>query len=130
MADIFNTIRIGGSGQDIYRGNDFTLQREYIYAGEYETCTGRRIADVVGWRYSDMTISWDNLPAEQFAYILTLTGLRASFKFSDEQGNTVTEQVIPQVISSQATRYTNPYDGTIAWKNIQLQIQFVNSHTT
>lgn len=128
MIDIFNTIKLGNN--ELYRGNDFTLQREYIYAGEYETCTGRRIADIVGWRYSDLTISWDNLPADQFAFVLGLTGQRVYLRFDNEQGTYVSEYVIPQVISSQATRYTNPYDGSVVWKNVQLQIQFVNSHTT
>lgn len=127
MIDIFNTIKLGND--ELYRGNDFTLQREYIYAGEYETCTGKRIADVVGWRYSDMTISWDNLPADQFAFVLGLTGQRVYLRFDNEQGTYVSEYVIPQVISSQATRYTNPYDGSVVWKNVQLQIKFVNSHT-
>lgn len=127
MIDIFNTIKLGNN--ELYRGNDFTLQREYIYAGEYETCTGRRIADIVGWRYSDMTISWDNLPADQFAFVLGLTGQRVYLRFDNEQGTYVSEYVIPQVISSQATRYTNPYDGSVVWKNVQLQIKFVNSHT-
>ena len=54
MIGIFNTITI--NGHEIYRGNEFTLQREYIYAGEYETCTGKRCADLVGWRYSDLTV--------------------------------------------------------------------------
>ena len=127
MIDIFNTIKLGNN--ELYRGNDFTLQREYIYAGEYETCTGRRIADIVGWRYSDLTISWDNLPADQFAFVLGLTGQRVYLRFDNEQGTYVSEYVIPQVISSQATRYTNPYDGSVVWKNVQLQIKFVNSHT-
>ena len=128
MIDIFNTIKLGNN--ELYRGNDFTLQREYIYAGEYETCTGRRIADIVGWRYSDLTISWDNLPADQFAFVLGLTGQRVYLRFDNEQVTYVSEFVIPQVISSQATRYTNPYDGSVVWKNVQLQIKFVNSHTT
>ena len=124
--DGFNTIKIDGN--TIYRGNDFTLQREYIYAGEYESCTGKRIADLVGWRYSDTTITWDALPQAQFNAILGLSGMQASFVFSDESGTDVTENVRPQVITSQATRFTNPYDGSVVWKNIELQIRFVDTH--
>lgn len=123
---VFNTIKVAGNL--IYRGNDFTLQREYIYAGEYETCTGRRIADRVGWRYADITIQWDALPQEQFEFILGLTGARVLFRFDNELAEEVVEYVIPQMITSQATRFTNPYDGSIVWKDIQLQLRFVNSH--
>lgn len=123
---VFNTIRV--AGHLIYRGNGFTLQREYIYAGEYETCTGKRIADRVGWRYADITIQWDALPQEQFEFILGLTGARSTFRFDNELGEEVLEYVIPQMITSQATRFTNPYDGSIVWKDIQLQLRFVNSH--
>lgn len=123
---VFNTISV--DYHTIYRGNNFTLQREYIYAGEYETCTGRRIADRVGWRYADITIQWDALPQTQFAYILGMTGERTRFRFDDELGNQVDEYVIPQMITSQATRFTNPYDNSVVWRDVQLQLRFVDSH--
>ena len=46
MIGIFNTIII--DGKEIFRPNAFTLQREQIYSGEIETCTGKRLADRVG----------------------------------------------------------------------------------
>ena len=63
MLGIFNSISIDGT--EIFRGNNFSLDREWIYAAEIETCTGKRCADVVGWRYSDLQLSWDNLPQDQ-----------------------------------------------------------------
>lgn len=126
MFGLFNTISIDNNV--IYRGNDFTLQREYIYAGEYETCTGKRIADIVGWRYADVTITWDTLSQTMLGYIMGLTGYAVDFTFTNELGVSVTEKVIPQIISSQATRLTNPYDGTAVWKNVSLQLKFVNAH--
>jgi hypothetical protein len=121
----FNTITIDGN--EIYRGNDFTLQREFIYAGEYETCTGKRCADIVGWRYGDLTISWDNLPQAQLDYILGLTGLEVEFIFSNEAGVSVTEKVRPSLVSSQASIYTDPF-GVKSWRNISLQLQFTEAH--
>lgn len=128
MIGVFNTIRIDGT--EIYRGNDFTLQREYIYAGEYETCTGKRIADVVGWRYADTTIEWDTLPQDMLTFLVNLTGTSVAITFRNEKGLTGYENVIPQVISSQATRYTDPTTGKQVWKNIQLQLRFVSVHNT
>ena len=125
MLGIFNTITIDGNV--IYRGNGFTLQREHIYAGEIETCTGKRCADLVGWRYADTTISWDTLPQGQLAAILALTGAEVNMVFTNEAGNSVTEKVIPKVLTSTATRFTDP-QGNSVWKGISLQIQFINAH--
>lgn len=125
MLGVFNTITINSA--TIYRGNDFTLQREWIYAGEYETCTGKRCADLVGWRYSDLTVSWDNLPQSQLNSLLNLTGSEVNMTFSNEKGTSVTEKVIPRVISSQASRFTDVY-GAVSWTNISLQLQFTEAH--
>lgn len=126
MSGIFNTISI--DSEVIYRGNDFTLQREYIYAGEYETCTGKRVADLVGWRYADLTIQWDTLPEAMLSDVMALTGEEIDFTFTDELGTSVTEKVVPTIISSQATRLTNPYDGSAIWRNVSLQLQFTEAH--
>ena len=125
MIGVFNTVSVGGSV--IYRGNDFALQREYIYAGEIETCTGKWCGDLVGWRYSDLTLNWDNLPQAMLNSILDLTGQQVNFVFENEKGASVTEAVIPQIISSQATRMTD-VTGNIAWKDVSLQLKFVNAH--
>lgn len=125
MLGIFNSITLGAT--EIYRGNDFTLQREYVYAGEIETCTGDRYADLVGWRYSDLTIEWDMLPEDQMDAILNLSGAVVSLTFSNESNDSVTEQVIPRVITSTATRFTRG-DGTALWKGVSLQLQFMNAH--
>ena len=63
MIGVFNNITINGT--EIYRSNGFTLSREWIYAGEIVTCTGKVCADVVGWRYSNLQLQWDNLPQDQ-----------------------------------------------------------------
>lgn len=126
MINTFNTIIIDGN--EIYRGNDFTLQREYIYAGEYETCTGKRMADLVGWRYADLTITWDVLPDNMLSDVIGLTGLAVDMTFKNELGDSVTEAVIPTVISSQASRVTNPYTGEAVWRDISLGIRFLNAH--
>lgn len=125
MIGVFNSITINGT--EIYRGNAFTLQREWIYAGEVVTCTGKVCADVVGWRYSNVTISWDTLPQDQLQDILSLNGEAVDMTFSNERNETVTEKVIPQVISSQVTRFTDP-SGNVAWRGITLELRFINAH--
>lgn len=125
MLGVFNTITIDGN--EIYRGNGFTLEREYIYAGEVVTCTGKYCADVVGWKYSDLTIEWDNLPQDQLQAILSLSGQAVDMTFSNEQNQTVTESVIPTSTSAQVTRLTDE-QGNVAWSGIGLNIKFINAH--
>lgn len=125
MIGVFNTITINGT--EIYRGNAFTLEREYIYAGEVTTCTGKFCADVVGWKYSDLSISWDNLPQDQLQAILSLSGQAVDMTFSNEENQTVTESVIPTSTSAQVTRLTDE-QGNVAWSGIGLKIRFINAH--
>lgn len=125
MIGIFNTISI--EEVEIFRGNNFSLEREWIYAAEIETCTGKRCADVVGWRYKDLTIQWDNLPQDQLQTILDLDGSEVNMTFTNEQNQSVTEAVIPLVTTAQITRLTDP-NGDVAWTGIGLQIRFINAH--
>lgn len=125
MIGIFNTITIDEN--EIFRGNNFTLERNWIYAAEIETCTGKRCADVIGWRYNDLTINWDNLPQDQLQVLLDLDGSEVEMTFSNEENQSVTETVIPLVMTSQVTRLTDP-NGDIAWTGIGLQIRFINAH--
>ena len=125
MIGIFNTISI--EEVEIFRGNNFSLEREWIYAAEIETCTGKRCADVVGWRYKDLTIQWDNLPQDQLQTILDLDGSEVNMTFNNEQNQSVTEAVIPLVTMAQITRLTDP-NGNVAWSGIGLQVRFINAH--
>ena len=125
MIGIFNTISIEEG--EIFRGNNFSLEREWIYAAEIETCTGKRCADVVGWRYKDLTIQWDNLPQDQLQTSLDLDGSEVNMTFTNEQNQSVTEAVIPLVTTAQITRLTDP-QGNVAWSGIGLQVRFINAH--
>ena len=125
MIGIFNTITI--DGKEIFRGDDFTLQREWIYAGEIETCTGKYCADIVGWRYAPLSIEWGYLPQDMLQKLLGLSGQAVNMTFSNEANETVTESVIPKVIQGTVTRHTDPA-GNIAWTGIKLDIRFINAH--
>ena len=125
MLGVFNTVTIDGT--EIYRGNNFTLQREWIYAGEIVTCTGKVCADRVGWRYQNLTLEWDSLPQDQIAPLLALSGEEVDMTFSNEQNETVTEKVIPQTYSSTVTRLTDP-QGNVAWSGLKMELRFINAH--
>lgn len=125
MIGIFNTITI--DGKEIYRGNDFTLQREWIYASEIVTCTGKVCADVVGWRYANLTINWDAIPQDQLQAILALDGTEVNMTFSNEANQSVTEAVIPTATAATATRVTDS-NGNAIWSGVKLELRFINAH--
>lgn len=124
MIGVFNTITINGS--EVYRPNSFALERENIYAAELVTCTGKRIADLVGWRYADMTLSFDTLPQNMIDALLSISG-EVSMTFSNELNEQVTERVIVRASTAEVTRMTD-YAGDVLWKDFALSISFINAH--
>ena len=125
MIGVFNTITI--DGDELFRSNGFTLAREWIYAAEIVTCTGKLCADVIGWRYSNLSLEWDNLPQGQLEKILALDGTEVNMTFTNELNQSVTEKVIPTVSTAQVTRLTDP-SGDVAWQGVKLELRFINAH--
>lgn len=124
MIGIFNTITINDN--EVYRPNEFTLQRENVYAAELLTCTGKTIADLIGWKYADMTLNFDTLPNDMMEALLQISG-DVEMTFEDEEGTSVTEMVIVRSSTAQVTRFTN-YAGDTLWKDFALNISFINTH--
>lgn len=124
MIGILNTITI--DGVEFPRPNDFAIQREDVYAGEYETCTGKKIADRIGWRYSDMTLNFDTLPDNLLQQLAGMSG-EVTMTFEDGDGNTASESIIRTQFVNTPTRYTGP-SGSALWKNVQVQVRFINAH--
>lgn len=111
----------------VYRPNSFTPARENVYSGEYTACTGATYADYLGWKYSDMTLSWDALPYAQRQYLMTLTG-QAALTFRDADGQERTEQVIVTNLTQSATRLHDAL-GFDLWQGIELGVRFIGIHS-
>lgn len=124
MIGVYNTIQL--NGVELFRPNDFSPKREDIYGAEITTCSGKVIADRVGWRYADMTLQWDTLPQAQLDVLLAVTG-QATLVFTDADGVPHTEQVIPTSRVWVATRFTG-LDGNPCWKDVSMGVRFVNAH--
>lgn len=124
MIGVFNTITIGGT--EVFRPNNFELKKEDVYAAEYTTCTGKTIADKIGWKYSDMTMKWDILTNEMLAALTALAG-ETTLQFEDSDGQH-SEQIIRRGFLNTATRTTGP-EGTALWTNIEMEVSFINTHT-
>lgn len=120
------TLTIGAVEHELYRPNNFNPAREDVYAAEYVTCTGKVIADRIGWRYSDMRMQWDAIPDAQLAALLSMSG-ECELTFADADG-THTEKVIRTGQSITATRHTGP-DGTPLWVDVECGIRFITTHS-
>ena len=104
---------------------NFTPAREDVYAGEYTTCTGKMIADRIGWKFSEIDLQWDALTDAMLQALISLEGsFPISFEDSDGQH---TEQVIRRGFANTPTRITGP-NGTKIWTGLEMEISFLNTH--
>jgi hypothetical protein len=121
------TLTVGGVAHTLWRPNDFQPVREDVYSAEYTTCTGKLIADRIGWRYAEMTMQWDSLPQSQLDVLLSMSG-ECQLTFTDADGSH-TESVIRSGNSITATRHTAP-DGHPLWMDVQCSITFITTHAS
>lgn len=121
---IYSTIQI--NGKEILRPNDFSPQREDIYAAEITTCTGATIADRIGWKYSDMTLSWDTLPQSQLEVLLSMSG-ESTITFTDADGTSHTEKIVRTSAVSTATRSTSA-GGNPVWSDVKVEVRFLDAY--
>lgn len=124
MATAYDYITIGGN--QIRRPDSFAVQREDIYEGEYTTCTGKTVADRIGWKYSDMTLSWSALQQADVEKLIDLAG-EVTLVFDDPMGDTISESVIRK--SAVAMRHRYHDDDGYWWTDVSCDISFINAHT-
>lgn len=110
---------------EIRRPNNFAVQREDIYAGSYTTCTGATLADRIGWKYSDMTLSWDALKQDEVEDLISLSG-EVKIVFDDPSGDTISESVIRNSVVSMRCR--NKFENEYWWTGVSCSISFINTH--
>lgn len=121
---IYSTMKL--NGKEILRPNDFSPKREDIYAAEITTCTGKTVADLIGWRYSDMTLSWDMLPQDQLEALIEMRGT-GELEFTDADGETHLEEIIRISAVTTSTR-AKDVEGNPIWKDVQVEVRFINAH--
>lgn len=119
----YDYITIGG--QQIRRPDEFAPQREDIYAGEYTTCTGATRADVVGWKYADMTLKWHALPESAVEILIGMNGA-TTLVFDDPSSDTISEQVIRKSAVAMRNRYNE--NGEYWWTEVECEISFIGAH--
>ena len=114
------------NGEQIPRPPKFSPAREDIYKGDYVTCTGKTIADKIGWKYSDMSLEWDALPQQMVDVLVNMSGVN-TIVFDDLDGELVSEQIVRT--SAVALRHRYTLGGVVIWKKVKVEIKFIGSHT-
>jgi len=114
------------NGNQILRPPAFAPQIEDIYAGEYTTCTGKTVGDVVGWKYSDATLTWDALPQSSVDVLVAMSG-ENTLTFVNPSGMITTETIIRDSVVQLQNR--NTIRGEVWWKNVSVAIRFINAHS-
>lgn len=125
-------ITTGGKTYTIRRPVEFEPKREDVYNADYTTCTGKYIADRVGWKYSDMSLSWDALPQSEVKALTAMSG-ECKITFDDPTGDEITESCIRSSVVYLRYRYSKYNIETgekeTWWKSVQCDIKFINTHT-
>lgn len=109
----------------VRKPKDFAPQREDVYAGEYTTCTGALIADRIGWRYADLSLTWDALPQDEVDILLGITSGN-TLTWDDIDGTTITEDIIRVSVVGLKHRYS--VRNTTWWRNVTMEVRFINVH--
>ena len=112
------------NGEALPKPANFTPAREDVYAGEYTTCTGKTIADRIGWKFSDIDLQWDALKQSDIDKLIGLTSV-GTLAFDDADGNH-TENIIRA--SAVSLRNRNTVDGVTWWRNVSAQFKFIDTH--
>ena len=114
------------NGEQIPRPPKFSPTRSDIYKGDYVTCTGKTIADKIGWKYADMSLEWDALPQQMVDVLVAMSGVN-TIVFDDLDGELVSEQIVRT--SAVALRHRYTHGGVTIWKKVKVEIKFIGSHT-
>lgn len=111
-------------GVQITRPPELTPQIEDVYAGQYTTCTGKIIADKIGWKYSDMTLEWDALPQSEVNILVGMNDVCA-LTFEGMAGETTENVIRTSAVSFQHRRTVR---GETWWRNVSVEVKFINVH--
>lgn len=112
-------------GEEIFRPPAFAPQIEDIYAGEYTTCTGKIVGDRIGWKYSDMTLSWDGLPQSMVDILVGMSG-EVTLEFEGPDGTITSEPIIRTSVVQLKNR--NTIRGEAFWLDVSCEIRFIGAH--
>ena len=116
-----NTIII--NGQRLPYPKSFKMEKTPNIACELETMSGKRIADVNGWRYADTSIEWGALYPEDLKRLVAATA-DPSFKitFHTDDGEAMAVNAILR--SFTRSRTLVQYGDDFVWEGVGINVSF------
>ena len=111
------------NGYDIPYPNDFSPSKVPNVVNEMVTLTGKVVADVNGWRYGDVTLSWDTLlDADLQNLMAAISDPWFTVTFKDIDG---AEHTVNAVLKGRANVKTPIfYNGATVWKDVTVPLSF------
>lgn len=114
------------NGNSIPYANDVAMATEPNIVSEIVTLAGNTIADINGWKYSDITLSWDMLHRSDLDTLLNETNPMDGtfdFTFIDALEGEKTIKALRVGGVQTKTPFVDA-DGSILWTGISISLKF------
>ena len=107
--------------------DDIALERVPRITAMYTTLSGRKVGDIAGYEYKDVTLKWDWLDAETLSSIIEETTKNNGVFFlelPDVTDGTIRIEAMRNGLTAQETRHRDA-QGNRVWVKINMDISFV-----
>lgn len=102
--------------------NSFKMERVPNKVAELTTMSGRNIADINGWKYSDTTLQWDTLLDQDLQNLLdAISSFSFTLKFNDIDGEHIVNAILTSRVNTKS-RYKR--GGEIVWRDVNITLSF------
>lgn len=106
---------------------DFAMQSVPNIVSSITTMSGKNLADVNGWVYSDVTLSWEWIDAAVLVDLINDTDpIQGTFDFTFDDMKSGTRKTIKAIrtgVGGQKLAAITP-DGKVQWTGIQMSLSF------
>ena len=111
------------NGYQVPYSNDLQLQKVPNIVNEMTTLTGKVVADINGWKYADVTLTWGTLLDQDLQNLLTAISANAFLiEFTDIDGST---HSINAILKGRANIKTPLFhNGQTVWRDVSISLSF------
>lgn len=111
------------NGYRVPYSNDLQLQKVPNIVNEMTTLTGKVVADINGWKYADVNLSWGTLLDQDLQNLLTAISTNTFLiEFMDIDGST---HSINAVLKGRANVKTPLFhNGQTVWRDVSISLSF------
>lgn len=94
---------------------------------ELQTMSGKVVADVNGWRYADVQLTWPAMTQDDLAKLITATNAPSFVVKLPSTNGLVTLNAILKGFSRAKVRYKN--DGSYVWEDVSIDLSFPDARS-